>query len=214
MKYNFFLPFSLSLLLLSGCGRIVDWGKGNFKQAEKIKFGLKPARRDLKSVTVYDQLTTVAMFNVLWLSDTVRTTYVDLNALKYGKTPEQKRATLRRQLAENTHFITFYVAVPYELVLGDKNSRWSISLDIDGKSYLPIETKIIDLNPEYKSIFGKKFTRFKNAYMVRFDAKDVQERPLITSDTEQLKLYFRSTKKEVILSWNVHAKKVYPEVGE
>ena len=165
-------------------------------------------------MTVYDQLTTVAMFNVLWLSDTVRTTYVDLNALKYGKTPEQKRATLRRQLAENTHFITFYVAVPYELVLGDKNSRWSISLDIDGKSYLPIETKIIDLNPEYKSIFGKKFTRFKNAYMVRFDAKDVQERPLITSDTEQLKLYFRSTKKEVILSWNVHAKKVYPEVGE
>ena len=203
MKYKSLLPLSLSLLLLSGCGRIVDWGKGNFKQAEKLDFKFRQARKDLKSITVYDQLSTVAMFDVLGLSDDVRIAYVDLHARKYGKTEEQKRAMLRRQLAENSHFISFYVAVPYELILGETNSRWSLSLEIDDKRYLPIEVKVIDVNPEYKAIFGKKLSRFKNVYSVRFDAKNVEERPLITPDTHELKLYFRSTKKEVILTWNI-----------
>jgi len=205
MKYKLFFPFSLSLLILSGCGRIVDWGKSNFKQAEKIKFKYKEARQDLKSIIVYDQLTTVAMFDALWLSDNVRMAYVDLHAMKYGKSEEQKKTMLRRQLAENSHFISFYLAVPYELILGEKNSKWSISLEIDGESYLPIEVKVIDINPEYKAIFGEKFTRFKNLYSIRFDAKNVQEHSLITPDTKELKLYFRSTKKEVELSWNIHA---------
>ena len=203
MKYKSLIPLSVSLLLLSGCGRIVDWGKGNFKQAEKLDFKFRQARKDLKSITVYDQLSTVAIFDVLGLSDDVRIAYVDLHARKYGKTEEQKRAMLRRQLAENSHFISFYVAVPYELILGETNSRWSLSLEIDDKRYLPIEVKVIDINPEYKAIFGKKLSRFKNVYLVRFDAKNVEERPLITPDTQELKLYFRSTKKEVILTWNI-----------
>jgi len=204
MKYKSFLPVTLSLLLLSGCGRIVDWGKSNFTQAKKLEFKYKQARQDLKSKTVYDQLTTVGIFDVLWLSDNVRTAYADLHAIKYRKTEEQRKAMLRRQLAENNHFISFYVAVPYEVILGEKNSEWSLSLEINDTTYLPIEVKVIDLNPEYEAIFGNKFSRFKNAYLVRFDAKNIQERPLITTDTHEINLYFRSTKKEVILTWAVH----------
>ena len=122
-----------------------------------------------------------------------------------GKTAEQKKTLLRRQLEENNHFISFYVLSLYEVPLGDPMSKWTLFLQINDKNYAPIEIKTIELLPEYICFFGNKFNRFKVAYSVKFDAKDIEDMPLLTEETINMKLYFRSTIHEVVLIWDVRS---------
>src|SRR5690606_26100571 len=95
-------------VFLGGCTRIVDWGRSSFYQGENIILSQAPESY-IRSVVIYDQLRTVAIFDALWLSDVVRSAYTDAYALKRGKSWEQKQLFLRRQLEENNHFISFYV---------------------------------------------------------------------------------------------------------
>lgn len=189
------------LLLLPSCGRVLDWGQRNFMQAPSLEGNVAEAQKYIRSVTMYDQLSTRARFDVLWLSDNVRMNYADLYAAKFGKTDEQKKVFLRRQLEENNHFITFYVLSLHEYPLGDSSSEWTLFLKIDDKNYAPIEIKTADLAPEYKYIFGKKYNRFKESYSVKFDAKDINDQFLITPETQKITLYCRSLKSEVTFEW-------------
>ncbi len=193
----------IMLLLLPSCGRVVDWVEDSFKQVPLLDTRCGISEKYNKSITLYDQLTTKAKFDVLWLADEVRFLYIDLLALKFGKTAEQKKTLLRRQLEENNHFITFYVLSLYEVPLGDSMSQWAIFLQIDGKNYAPIEIKNVELSPEYVCLFGKKFNRFKVPYSVKFDAKSIDDVPLLTDATREMKLYFRSTTNEVVFGWDV-----------
>ena len=194
----------LLLSLLSSCSKLVDWGKDTFPQGEQLDVDLTPAQSYIQSVTVYDQFTTRAKFDALWLSDEVRTIYSDLYSSKYGKTEEQRKSFLRRQLEENKHFISFYILSLYEMPLGDQNSQWSVFLRIDEKNYAPMEIKSIDLSTEYVLIFGKRFNRFKVAYQCKFDAKDIDDQLLISTQTSNIALYFRSVKKETTLVWHLN----------
>ena len=192
-----------SLLLLPSCGRWIDWGTRSFNQIPTLDTSITSAQRYIKSVTAYDQLTTRARFDVLWLSDDVRINYVDLFALKFGKTEEQKKTFLRRQLEENNHFISFYVLSLFDYPLGEANSEWTLFLVIDGKNYSPIEIKAIEIAPEYMYIFGKKCNRFKVPYSVKFDAKDINDNFLITPETKKITLCFRSIDAQVTLVWDI-----------
>lgn len=194
---------TITLFLLPGCGRVVDWGKKTFIQAPSMNASIAQAQKYIRSVTVYDQLTTSARFEALWLSDEVRTNYAYLFALKFGKTEEQKKTFLRRQLEENNHFISFYVLSLHDYPLGDVHSEWTLFLDINGKHYAPIEIKAVELSPEYMYIFGKKYNRFKVPYSVKFDAKDINDQFLITPETAKITLYCRSLGSEVTFVWNV-----------
>jgi hypothetical protein len=191
------------IFFLPGCGRIIDWGAQTFEQAPSLDASIVQAQEYIRSVTLYDQLTTRARFDALWLSDGVRTNYANLYALKFGKTEEQKKVFLRRQLEENNHFISFYVLSNYEYPLGDTNSEWTLFLDINGKHYAPIEVKSVELSPEYMYIFGKKYNKFKVPYSVKFDAKDIHDQHLITPDTEKITLYCRSLHSEVMFVWDI-----------
>lgn len=191
------------LFLLPGCGKMVDWAQGSFTQATSFDFHCEKVQRYIKSITTYDQFTTVAKFDVLWLSNEVRQSYVDLFVLKFGKTEEQKRALLRRQFEENNHFISFYVLSLYECPLGDAHSAWTLFATIGDKNYAPIEIKVVELSPEYVCMFGKKFNRFKVAYSVKFDAKNIDDIPLINENTSDIRLVFRSIKKEAVLTWDL-----------
>ena len=197
-----YVAFAL-LLLLPSCGKVVDWVQDSFKQADVLGTHCEVVERYTKTITVYDQLTTVAKFDALWLSNDVRSVYVDLFALKFGKTEEQKKILLRRQFEENNHFISFYVLSLYESPLGDPHSAWTLFLTVDDKNYAPIEVKSVELLPEYICMFGKKFNRFKVAYSVKFDAKDIEDMPILTADTHTIELVFRTTKKEAILTWDM-----------
>ena len=203
MKIHTIYIAVVALLLLPSCGRIVDWGERTFVQAPSLQASITQAQKYIRSVTMYDQLTTRARFDALWLSDNVRINYADLFALKFGKTEEQRKIFLRRQLEENNHFITFYVLSLYEYPLGDVHSEWALFLEIDDKHYAPIEVKSVELSPEYIHIFGKKHNRFKVPYSVKFDAKDINDQFLITPDTQKVTLYCRSLNSEVAFVWDI-----------
>src|SRR5690242_15296570 len=94
------------IILLPSCGRLTDWVEDSFKQVPLLDTRCGISEKYNKSITLYDQLTTKAKFDVLWLADEVRFLYTELLALKFGKTAEQKKTLLRRQLEENNHFIS------------------------------------------------------------------------------------------------------------
>ncbi len=193
----------IMLFGLPGCGRIIDWGKSNFYQGEQIDMSLNEVAPFMRSITIYDQLETRAMFDVLWLSDEVRTAYAKLHILRQGKDDDRQMAFLRRQLEENLHYISFYVLSLHETKLGDKESHWSLFLQIDGVDYLPIEIKEIDLPYEYQVFFGKKWNRFKVPYLVRFRAKGTDDAPLVTEQTKRIVMYVRSAHKEHAFIWQI-----------
>lgn len=194
---------TLALLLLPGCGRVMDWSQKTFVQTPSLQASISAAQKYIRSVSSYDQLTTRARFEVLWLSDDVRINYANLYALKFGKTEEQRKTFLRRQLEENNHFISFYFLSLHDLPLGEANSEWTLFLSIDDKNYAPIEIKTVELTPEYTYIFGKKYNRFKVPYSVKFDAKDINDQFLITPETKNIKLYCRSVDSEVVFVWDI-----------
>ena len=204
MKHSIYNVAMIAMILgLAGCNKVIDWGKDQFKQGEKIEKYTDEPQHHVRSITLYDQFTTEGMFDALWLSDDVRTAFANVHALKRGHNEEQRTVFLRRQLEENNHFISFYVLSPYEKPLGEPNSEWVAFLEINGTSYRPIEVKAVDLSPEYQAFFGKKFTRFKEKYSIRFDAKDIEDRLLIKNDTKNIRLVFRSNENEASLVWDL-----------
>ncbi|HSW74122.1 MAG TPA: hypothetical protein VLG71_03110 [Candidatus Limnocylindria bacterium] len=193
----------ITALTLTGCGRILDWTKDSFYQGQDMAQNKLP-RTYTRSIVVYDQFETVGMFDALWLSDEVRMAYTDVWALKFGKNEERKQAFLRRQLEENRHFIMFYVLSLQNIIINDARGDWSVFLQIDDQNYTPIELTVLEeLDFIYKSFFGPRCNRFKDVYLVKFDARDADENPIITETTKAIRLFFRSTKKQALLEWDL-----------
>jgi hypothetical protein len=190
------------IILLPSCGRIMDWGMNSLNQGTDVEQTIIP-QQYIRSVTVYDQFTTLGMFDVLWLSDDIRTIYTDVYAMKYGKTEERKIAFLRRQLEENRRHIAFYMLCPERLGLGESKSEWGLFLQVGSHMYAPTELRKTDLDPVYQSFFGKKWNPFKIPYSVKFEAHDSQDAPILTPETPEMALIFRSTLKEVKLVWKL-----------
>lgn len=206
-NYSYFF-IVLALVVLSGCTRIIDWGRCNFYQGQQAVIDTTTVRSYIQSLTMYDQFTTVAQFDVLWLSDAVRTEFVQTKAHSLGKTQEQTDMLLKRQLEENNHFITFFVLTPFDLVGNQSAAEWAMFLEIDENTFVPIETKIIELSPIYRFYLGKKYSRFKTVYQVKFDARTAQDTPLITPETKRIALHFRSTQKEGVVCWQINEPKI------
>lgn len=195
---------ALLILIFSGCGRIIDWGTYTFEQGDGLTDLTTMAREYVRSITVYDQFDTAGCFDALWLSDGARTGYVELYSRRRGKSEEFQNTFLRRQLEENKHFLNFYVLVPFETPMGEPNSLWQLFLSIDGVFYTPQELKVAELEPEYRAIFGKKYTRFKESYLAKFEAKDLDGNPIIAPGTKKIMLVFRSNDKEAVLTWKLN----------
>lgn len=189
------------VMALPSCSRIIEWGKSSFYQGEKLPKNLSVGARYVRSVKVLDQFTVVGQFDALWLSPEVRTAQVNMYALKHGKGHDAKNIVLRRQLEETNHFISFYVLSLSSIALEDKECPWSLFLQIDENRYSPIEIKPVDIDDEYQMLFCKKVNKFKLAYLVKFDAKDVEDKQLIAANTKKIELYFRSLRKETVLTW-------------
>src|SRR5438552_14628442 len=111
MKYTLVLYTALctSLLFLTGCRRLVDWGVGEFYQGVDRNPDLVLPQSFVRSVVIHDQLMTAAIFDALWLSNEVKTAFTNVSMLKQGKTEDRRMAFRRRQLEENKHFISSYV---------------------------------------------------------------------------------------------------------
>ena len=198
--YNGFLV--IALVGLSGCGRIIDWGKELAPQGDSFKQNLVLAREHIRSITAYDQLSTAATFDALWLSDEVRSAYVRLFVDRRGKGEEQYATIVRRQLEENNFVMAFYVLCPFEVSFGDVEADWMVFLRVNNVQFTPTEVKVVDLAPEYRAIFDKRVNRFKQAYIVKFDARDASDAAIIGTSTQALSLVFRSLHKDLTLIWD------------
>ena len=192
------------VLLLSGCAAVIDWGKKSFPQNDPIVTDRDPVAKYIRSEVIYDQFDTKGKFVALWLNDEVRIEYAKLHGRSRGSSPQQEELLIKRQLDENKHFITFYVLSLSDVILGEPESIWHPFLKINDTTVIvPTDIKQIDLPNEYKFFFGKHYTRFKVAYRVLFDAKDLEDRCLIDETTQILNLVVRSVDREVSMKWEI-----------
>ena len=209
MKLYIIILFAFVSLLaiLPGCGRVIDWTRDNFYQGEYIRKDaqIDKARSYIQYKRVYDQFTIVGEFDVLWLSDEVRKIYTDMHCNRKGKSKEQKNLFLRRQLEETNHFISFYVLSLNDFILGDIDSRWVISLRVGSRVFEPIDIRPVELFSEYREIFGKRLSKFKDPYLVVFSAKDLDDNFIIDDKTDKISLVFKSIDKEFELVWSIKA---------
>jgi hypothetical protein len=200
MKYLYIGSVFITLAMLPGCSRISNWAQSQFYQGDQVDIHISNIQQQVRSVYMYDQFATDAIFDALWLSNEVRTTYSNIYNSRHGK---DGSTFLRRQLEENKHYISFYVLSSYDTPLGAENCLWTLLLHINDQIFTPKEVKMVELPQEYQLFFGKRFNRFKVAYLVKFDALDVEEQPLVTEQVDEIKLVLRSIKKETTVAWHV-----------
>jgi len=204
---NYFYFMIFLMLCLGGCSRYIDWGKSVFYQGKKVDLHAQEVRCFIRSVHVYDQLTTLGIFDALWLNDQVRVAYAQVYAAKHGLSQERYEAFVQRQLQENLHDISFYVLVSLpvheSISFVDKDAPWSMNLIIDDDSFVPVEIVPIDLSPEYQMFFGKRFNKFKVCYLVKFNAVDVEGNYLIDQGSNNLELVFNRVGRKARLMWNL-----------
>lgn len=193
----------IMVVMLSGCSKIIDWGKQSFNQGTDISYDIDLIERYIQAVSVYNEGTTLAKFDALWLGDEVRTEYARMHVLTMGKGEEQYQGLLRRQLEENKHFITFYVLSIYENSLGSIDSEWRVSLRVNDQEFAPTEIKVVELVPEYQLFLRKHLNRFRVPYRIMFDARDMEDALLLREETATIELVFRSMQKQVSLIWYI-----------
>jgi len=201
-KHTFYTLLIAIIILLPGCScRIVNWAQDTFYQGCDLNDFRTIPQQFLRYVMVYDQFETRGIFDAIWLAPSVRAAYSRLYSCKRGKSMDHEKAFLRRQLEENNHYIDFYVLSLYDKPLDSDDSMWTLFLEIDCERYTPAEIKAVDLDPEYTFFFGKRFSKFRVPYRVRFNAKDLDNVLLIDGHTKSISLVFRSVEKEVALTW-------------
>lgn len=204
-----------SLVLFSSCIKYHKLAKQEFPQGDNLDDRREISYNNLRSSTVNDEFATLAIFDFLWLSDETRIAFVDMNCEKSGRDEQTRQAMLCRQLEENKHWITFYVLADVRDnasgSLSDKDALWSFYLakeeflpeteeeknkrlrkrlkrktkEID--KLMPISIKEIEIEPEYKFLFGPKFDQFGRAYKIKFPATNlVGKKYLATGDRFKL----------------------------
>lgn len=204
---------SLSAFLFPGCVKYYELMKGEMPQGECRPDKKNIYQQHIKSCTLYDQFKTLATFDILWLSDQIKSVYVNQLSSRHGKNSEERDALLRRQLEENNLWVSFIVLSDIresnQTSLCEKDSAWSIFLQLNDDQKIRHESiKEIDLDPEYQLMFGSRFNQFKKAYLIKFPAKPLSgEVPI--EDLEVFKMVISSVKKVKIIKWqkNVPLKK-------
>ncbi|MFA5074843.1 MAG: hypothetical protein WC436_01955 [Candidatus Babeliales bacterium] len=196
------------LVSTPSCIKYYELSKEEFAQGKDLDDHKKVVANNIKRLSVYDQFETRAIFDTLWLSDSVRKAYVDINCYKQGKEEQAKQALMTRQLEENKHWITFYVLADVRdkthSSLTDKNSYWSLFLQLyDGQKVMPISIKETEIEPEYQSLFNYRFNSFKRIYIVKFPATDLSGKNYLKNDKAEFKLVFSSPKKESFVTWSL-----------
>lgn len=199
--------FSVSalVLFLTGCGgALKKWKEETFNQAHSYHSAEKEmiVRSYLRSLSLYDQFETVALFDALWVSDEVKTLLSDIHVQLLGKSREVRNNFLRRQLKDNSEYVTFYVLTQHHIALGDAAAPWHLHLATDGNSYSPISVKLTELSPEYKVVLGKKITPHKDIYEVKFLRKNSKGKDIL-EEGKDIQLFFNGLHHYGVIKWNL-----------
>ncbi len=195
------------LLVLPGCGgNIWDWGQETFYQGNKhYNSEHRAAVMDYtRTLRMYDEFTTLGLFDAMWLSDEIRTVYAQLYTKMMGKDEDAEKTFLRRQLKANEHYISFYVLSTSYVFLTAKPTQWAVYLEVDGKKFLPFEIKAVELPIEYVTFFGPRLTRHKHPYEIKFDRKDPNGNDLLSPDKPHtMRMFFSNPKHFASVVWDI-----------
>ena len=195
-----FVTFPVLLICIPGCTRYGDWVQGIFQQGTKVPNSIPCAGKYIRSLHLYDYLSTLGLFEALWLSDEVRSIYVDLYAKKNCLSSCQQDSVCDAECAKNDRCTTFIVLAWVKgytnTDLSEECPLWSLCLSVNCKRYPACSIKIIDVCPEYAAMFGRIYTRFKTAYCVKFD---VGEDTL--SSAQKFELIFKRIGLEASMVW-------------
>ena len=177
---NKFKPyiFLLLVLFLPGCRRLLNWGRLNFDQACLVESSIDIIKCYIRSVNVYNQLVTLAIFDAMLLSKEV----TDL--AQSGPFPE------------TSFFILGFAPGTDRRPLNSEPTNqfgWEVSLLANGQRLKPITLKCVDLPARYKFLFDDKWSQFKNGYFVTFDYKSGPDETVI--------LCFNSLRKKSAIKW-------------
>ncbi|MFA6991138.1 MAG: hypothetical protein WC192_03755 [Candidatus Babeliales bacterium] len=204
-NFTWFLSLSF-IVMLSGCVPYHKLSKSEFPQGTNLETHYDITENFVKSQRVFEQFTTLANFDAMWLSDQTRIAYVDMYCKKRGKSSEAQGTMLERQLEENRHWISFYVLADVRDVfngaMNDKTPDWTPYLELDGQKFEPVSIKEIELEPEYINLFGCKLNSFKTSYLVSFPAQD-QAGKFYLEGCKIVKLVFSSVDKSCSVEWNL-----------
>jgi hypothetical protein len=214
--YAHVLIFSLVLVFFPGCVKYHKIFKSEFPQGVEVHEPSAIAGAHLRSCALYDQFQTLALFDVVWFSDKLKSTYVDMVCRRHGKDNEARDALLRRQLEENKHWVTFALLADIRdkthVAMSEKDSAWSLYLQMpDGEKVQPVSIKEVELEPEYQIFFGHRFNMFKKAYLVKFPAKPLDGKAYLDRG-KSFKMTIASTKKTATMEWSLDLKKSEEEV--
>ncbi len=196
----------MCMAMLSGCIKYYDLVESEFPQAEK-----EPDYRDVahaykRSKTVYEEFETKAGFDALWLSDDVRTSYVQMYAKKRGLAADGREELLKRQLEENKHWISFYVLADIRErgagTLGDSATAWTMFASVDQQNIPAESVKECDLDPEYQLLFGASGVNFKTCYLVKFAIESAVSVKLGQQSFKKIALTMSSPKRKAVLQWH------------
>jgi len=78
-SFRFMFLFICVLILFPSCIKYYKLSKDEFPQGEDHKRYKELRAGNLRTVAIYDQFATKAIFDLLWLSDDVRNAYVNIN---------------------------------------------------------------------------------------------------------------------------------------
>lgn len=193
------------LALLAGCGgigNVTDWADKTFYQSQTYAENDPLVKKYLRGIRLYDQFETIAIFDVLWNSDEIGGLYARMYSKMMGKDEEGERAFLRRQLSANTYYMTFYVLSMNEYSLIAIPPTWVMYIEVDGKRYLPSDIKVFELPGEYIRFFGKRITKHKQSYCVKFDRKDANGKDILTG-AKTIKYVFSSPHYFGCVGWEL-----------
>lgn len=200
-----FLCTLFPLFFFSGCYRYINWASTVIDQANKIETCFELAQPYIKAARVYDQFTTLALFDALLLHPDVVEAYVCAHAAKYSLTDQQYHTLLEKQQEEHEPYISFYLLAtiygPNGTMLTDANPIWVVQLKIGETYYNPAKIRLVELPHEYRYFFGKRWNIFKKNYMVQFDAYDSNNNPIITPFVREVELVFKRVGHGTSMVW-------------
>lgn len=207
MKQTVYI-FSFALFLstfFSGCTRYIDWAATIVDQGDTMEACITLARPYIKAARVYDQFTTLALFDALWLHEDVVDAYACAHAAKYGFNDEQYHKFLDKQIEEHEPYISFYLLAtiygPSGIMLTDPNPMWVVQLKIGNNLYNPAKIRLVELPHEYRYFFGRRWNIFKKPYLIQFDSYDKNNNPVIWPMTQEVELVFRRVGHETSMLW-------------
>ncbi len=203
---NSFLFLILILSLFPSCIKYYELSNIEFHQGHDHDDEREALDGNKKGMTIYDEFMTQAIFDVLYLAESVRMAYVDLHCDKKGLDSFTKKRLQAREIELNKHWITFYVLADIRdkkhVALTDKNSAWSLFLRLkDNTDIAPLSIKEVELEPEYQRLFGPMFNSFKRSYEIKFPAKDLKNNNYLKNN-EPFRLFVSSAYKESAFTFN------------